>query len=88
VTRFATPLELELLSLHNTSTPARFKISRDLCILLKKNQTHQSAVLYMSDHGESLGEKGLYLHGMPYFIAPKEQTHVPSIAWFDKQFSK
>jgi lipid A ethanolaminephosphotransferase len=40
--------------------------------LLKKNQTHQSAVLYMSDHGESLGEKGLYLHGMPYFIAPKE----------------
>ncbi len=56
--------------------------------LLKKNQTHQSAVLYMSDHGESLGEKGLYLHGMPYFIAPKEQTHVPSIAWFDKQFSK
>jgi lipid A ethanolaminephosphotransferase len=55
--------------------------------LLKKNQTHQSAMLYMSDHGESLGEKGLYLHGMPYFIAPKEQTHVASIAWFDKQFS-
>ncbi|CAC9588011.1 Lipid A phosphoethanolamine transferase, putative [uncultured Gammaproteobacteria bacterium] len=55
--------------------------------LLKKNQTHQSAMLYMSDHGESLGEKELYLHGMPYFIAPKEQTHVASIAWFDKKFS-
>jgi lipid A ethanolaminephosphotransferase len=45
-------------------------------------------MLYMSDHGESLGEKGLYLHGMPYFMAPKEQTHVSSIMWFDDQFSK
>lgn len=59
-----------------------------IIVLLKKNQTHNSALFYMSDHGESLGEKGLYLHGMPYFIAPKEQTHVASIAWFDKQFSK
>lgn len=42
----------------------------------------------MSDHGESLGENGLYLHGMPYFIAPKEQTHVASIMWFDDQFSQ
>jgi lipid A ethanolaminephosphotransferase len=32
--------------------------------------------------------KGLYLHGMSYFIAPKEQTYVASIAWFDQQFSK
>jgi lipid A ethanolaminephosphotransferase len=49
---------------------------------LKQNQTHQSAMLYMSDHGESLGEKGLYLHGMSYFIAPKEQTHVASYNHF------
>ncbi|MEO3692752.1 phosphoethanolamine transferase [Roseateles paludis] len=36
---------------------------------------------YVSDHGESLGEKGLYLHGMPYAMAPREQTHVPMILW-------
>lgn len=41
-----------------------------------------SALLFISDHGESLGEKGLYLHGMPYGLAPREQTHVPFTAWF------
>jgi lipid A ethanolaminephosphotransferase len=40
-----------------------------------------TAMLYVSDHGESLGEKGLYLHGMPYNMAPKEQTHVPMLMW-------
>ncbi len=41
-----------------------------------------SAMLYVSDHGESLGEKGLYLHGMPYAIAPDEQTRVPMVTWW------
>jgi lipid A ethanolaminephosphotransferase len=35
----------------------------------------------MSDHGESLGEHGLYLHGAPYMIAPSQQTHVPFVLW-------
>jgi lipid A ethanolaminephosphotransferase len=39
------------------------------------------ALLYVSDHGESLGEKGLYLHGIPYAIAPSQQTHVPMLLW-------
>lgn len=43
-------------------------------------------VIYASDHGESLGEKGLYLHGVPRSIAPSEQTHVPMIMWFSKGF--
>lgn len=43
---------------------------------------YDTALLYVSDHGESLGENGLYLHGMPYAIAPKEQLEVPMIAWF------
>jgi lipid A ethanolaminephosphotransferase len=38
-------------------------------------------MLYLSDHGESLGEKGLYLHGFPYQIAPEEQTHIPMLFW-------
>ncbi len=38
-------------------------------------------MLYASDHGESFGEKGMYLHGAPYMIAPDEQTHVPAMLW-------
>ena len=41
-----------------------------------------SFMLYASDHGESLGENGVYLHGLPRFIAPASQTSVPVIAWF------
>lgn len=46
------------------------------------------AMLYVSDHGESLGEKGLYLHGMPYAIAPSEQTHVPMVVWLSPQTTR
>ena len=42
------------------------------------------SMLYMSDHGESLGEFGLYLHGAPYMIAPSQQTHVPFVLWLGK----
>lgn len=45
---------------------------------------YDTALLYVSDHGESLGEKGLYLHGMPYSIAPREQLEVPMVAWFSE----
>ena len=41
-----------------------------------------SAMLYVSDHGESLGEKNLYLHGLPFAIAPDVQKRVPMVAWF------
>ena len=47
-----------------------------------------TGLIYMSDHGESLGEKGLYLHGTPYMFAPSQQTHVPFLTWFDNDFSK
>ena len=41
---------------------------------------------YVSDHGESLGENGIYLHGLPYALAPKDQTHVPMQFWASKGF--
>ncbi|WAJ29661.1 phosphoethanolamine transferase [Antarcticirhabdus aurantiaca] len=47
----------------------------------------ESAMLYVSDHGESLGENGLYLHAMPYFLAPSTQTTVPMIAWLSPSFA-
>ncbi|MBE2897267.1 phosphoethanolamine--lipid A transferase [Pasteurellaceae bacterium HPA106] len=46
----------------------------------------ETALYYVSDHGESLGENGMYLHGAPYAIAPSEQTHVPQIFWGSPAF--
>ncbi len=40
-----------------------------------------TAMVYVSDHGESLGENNLYLHGLPYALAPDTQTHVPMLSW-------
>ena len=42
------------------------------------------ALLFTPDHGESLGERGLYLHGMPYAFAPREQTEVPMLFWLSE----
>ena len=51
--------------------------------LEKKSQdgNADTALLYVSDHGESLGENNLYLHGLPYALAPTFQTHVPMLTW-------
>jgi lipid A ethanolaminephosphotransferase len=49
--------------------------------------SRDTGLLYVSDHGESLGEHNLYLHGMPYAIAPKEQTKVPMIVWLSPGLS-
>ncbi|MCD7111492.1 phosphoethanolamine--lipid A transferase [Rhizobium sp. DKSPLA3] len=57
--------------------------------LLKKHEaTVNGAMIYMSDHGESLGESGLYLHGAPYMFAPVQQTHVPFITWFSDSYTE
>ncbi len=50
-------------------------------LLKKYASTHHTALIYMSDHGESLGENGIYLHGLPYFMAPKAQKHIPALIW-------
>ncbi|MBC7941007.1 MAG: sulfatase-like hydrolase/transferase, partial [Chitinophagaceae bacterium] len=47
-----------------------------------------TAMLYVSDHGESLGENGLYLHGIPYATAPEAQTKVPMVWWLSKGFTR
>lgn len=57
-----------------------------LATAIAKLQAHaqrvDSALVYVSDHGESLGERGLFLHGVPYAIAPEVQTRVPMVMWF------
>lgn len=55
---------------------------------LKEHATnYDTAMIFFSDHGESLGENGLYLHGIPYAIAPKTQTQVPMVMWFSDGFA-
>ena len=55
---------------------------------LSSIHTHDTALIYLSDHGESLGENNQFLHGMPYNIAPKEQKKVPMIMWLSKGLMK
>jgi lipid A ethanolaminephosphotransferase len=45
-----------------------------------------TALMYFSDHGESLGEKNMYLHGAPYIISPEEQRHIPFMLWLNDGF--
>jgi lipid A ethanolaminephosphotransferase len=54
---------------------------------LNKEQNYQTAMFYLSDHGESLGESGIYLHGLPYWMAPKAQTQVPMLWWMSDAYA-
>lgn len=56
--------------------------------LKEQNVFWNTALLYTSDHGESIGEKGIYEHGTPYLIAPQEQTIVPLIFWASDSFKE
>lgn len=52
-----------------------------IAALGRRSAEVDSALLFVSDHGESLGENGLFLHAMPYAVAPRLQTHVPMVFW-------
>ena len=56
-------------------------LARAIDWLRQDSAGRDTALLYVSDHGESLGENGLYLHGVPYAIAPDVQTQVPMLLW-------
>ncbi|TPW12227.1 MAG: phosphoethanolamine transferase, partial [Halothiobacillaceae bacterium] len=56
-------------------------LSQAIQLLQANTPRFETTLLYMSDHGESLGENGLYLHGMPYWLAPKEQIEIPVLLW-------
>lgn len=57
-------------------------LAQTIDFLKKQDAKYDTAMIYVSDHGESLGENGLYLHGVPYSIAPKVQIEVPMVMWF------
>jgi lipid A ethanolaminephosphotransferase len=51
--------------------------------MLKEHPKYEFGLIYVSDHGESLGENNVYLHGFPYKLAPKEQIQIPMILWMN-----
>ena len=48
---------------------------------LKSLPEWRTSMIFVSDHGESLGENNLYMHGVPISIAPAEQIEIPFIVW-------
>ncbi|MEN5109466.1 phosphoethanolamine--lipid A transferase [Pseudomonas sp. TWI672] len=57
-------------------------------VLRRNGDKVDSAMIYLADHGESLGEYNIYLHGTPYLFAPEEQKHVPMITWFSEGYQR
>ena len=62
-------------------------LAKTIGFLQSQSQRFDTALVFVSDHGESLGEKGLFLHGVPYAIAPDEQTQVPMTWWLSPGYA-
>jgi lipid A ethanolaminephosphotransferase len=73
-------------SYDNTILYTDYFLSRVIDELEKRSAEFDTAMLYVSDHGESLGENGVYLHGLPYSMAPREQIDVPMLFWASPGF--
>jgi lipid A ethanolaminephosphotransferase len=63
-------------------------LSKTINFLKQYDKKYETAMIYMSDHGESLGENGIYLHGLPYFIAPDAQKHIASLIWLGSKIQE
>lgn len=77
----------ELLNSYDNSIVYTDHVLSSLIQVLKGSTAYQTGFWYLSDHGESTGEHGLYLHGSPYAIAPTQQTHVPMLMWFSPEWT-
>ncbi|OIQ96726.1 phosphoethanolamine transferase EptA [mine drainage metagenome] len=62
-------------------------LHQTIAFLKSMSGQYNAVMLYASDHGESLGENGLYLHGLPYALSPDEQRHIPMIAWVSNGYA-
>ncbi len=65
----------------NTILYSDYFLGRVIDFLKNNSKKFNTGMIYVSDHGESLGENNIYLHGLPYFLAPDEQIHVPFVLW-------
>ena len=76
----------EIVNAYDNTIAYTDKFLSSVIDLLAQQDNVIASMVYVSDHGESLGENGLYLHGAPYFLAPPEQTHVPMVMWFSDAY--
>lgn len=72
----------------NTLLYLDYTVDKAINLLKKHQDKFNTALMYLSDHGESLGEDGVYLHSMPYAVAPSQQTHVPMLMWLSNDYEK
>lgn len=81
--------EQELLNAYDNSIAyTDHVLARQIELLRNAASRVDGMLIYVSDHGESLGEKGVYLHGMPYYIAPEVQKRVPMIVWMSNAYQR
>ncbi|MEL4724727.1 sulfatase-like hydrolase/transferase, partial [Acinetobacter baumannii] len=80
--------QTELLNSYDNTIVYTDHVLSQMINTLKEISKYQTGLWYLSDHGESTGEHGLYLHGSPYAIAPSQQTHVPMIMWFSESWKQ
>ena len=74
----------ELMNAYDNSVLYTDYLIHSVIETLKEFPERRTCMLYVSDHGESLGEGNLYMHGVPMSIAPKEQVEIPFIVWTSK----
>jgi len=72
----------------NTIVYVDYIVDKAIKLLQSKQDNFTTSLVYLSDHGESLGENGVYLHGLPYSIAPESQKHVPFLIWLSDDYQK
>src|SRR5262249_49899467 len=71
----------------NTILYTDHNLARQIEVLRGAAGNVDSLLIYASDHGESLGENGIYLHGMPYALAPASQKEIPLLMWLSAGFA-
>lgn len=72
----------------NTIAYTDHVLARQIGLLREASSRVDGLLIYVSDHGESLGENGIYLHGMPYAFAPAAQKQVPMLLWTSESYSR
>ncbi|HCA0657902.1 TPA: phosphoethanolamine transferase EptA [Klebsiella pneumoniae] len=72
----------------NTILYVDYVVDKAIKLLQSKQDKFTTSLVYLSDHGESLGEDGVYLHGLPYSIAPDTQKHVPMALWLSADYQQ
>ncbi|MBV7403818.1 phosphoethanolamine transferase EptA [Enterobacter sp. ENT03] len=70
----------------NTVLYVDYIVDKAIKLLQAQPDNVITSLVYLSDHGESLGENGVYLHGLPYSIAPDAQKHIPMLIWLSRQY--